>query len=94
MTVPVGYSQFEMMFSASLRSVGTACTMAGIGIYLHRRGIVAGDGKRTLAKISQQATIPLFLFTKVVYCNQDWRYVANQTFNWHLAGGEPSLTLL
>jgi len=42
-------------------------------VYLHRRGYVAaGEGKRTLALISQQVTFPLFLFTKIIYCNQDW----------------------
>jgi predicted permease len=39
---------------------------------LHRRGFVVGDGKRTLALISQQVTIPLFSFTKIICCNQDW----------------------
>lgn len=59
-------------FTASLRSVGTACTLAGVGMYLHRCGYIVGEGKRTLALISQQVTIPLLLFTKIVYCNQDW----------------------
>jgi len=59
-------------FLASVRSIGTACTLAVVGIYLHRQGFVVGDGKRTLALISQQVTIPLLLFTKIVYCNQDW----------------------
>lgn len=61
-----------LTFIASLRSVGTACTMAGVGVYLHRRNFIVGEGKRTLALISQQVTIPAFLFTKIVYCNQDW----------------------
>ena len=59
-------------FVASIRSVGTACTLAAVGVYLHRRGFVVGDGKKTLALISQQVTIPLFLFSKIIYCNQDW----------------------
>jgi predicted permease len=59
-------------FMASLRSVGTAVTLASVGVYLHRRGFVVGDGKRVLAVISQQVTFPLFLFTKIIYCNQDW----------------------
>eukprot|EP00586_Coscinodiscus_wailesii_P008702 CAMPEP_0172521090 /NCGR_PEP_ID=MMETSP1066-20121228/292354_1 /TAXON_ID=671091 /ORGANISM="Coscinodiscus wailesii, Strain CCMP2513" /LENGTH=388 /DNA_ID=CAMNT_0013303947 /DNA_START=194 /DNA_END=1362 /DNA_ORIENTATION=+ len=46
--------------------------MAGVGMYLHRRKFVAGEGKRTLALIAQQATIPSFLFSTIVYCNQDW----------------------
>lgn len=46
--------------------------MASVGVYLHRRGFIIGEGKRTLALVSQQVTIPLFLFTKIVYCNQDW----------------------
>ena len=60
------------IFVASIRSVGTACTMASVGAYLHRRNFIVGNGKRTLALISQQVTIPAFLFTKIVYCNQDW----------------------
>jgi predicted permease len=59
-------------FLASVKSVGTAVTLAGVGVYLHRRGVVEGHGKRTLALLSQQVTFPLFLFTKIVYCNQDW----------------------
>jgi hypothetical protein len=59
-------------FRASMRSVGTAVTLAGVGVYLHQRGFVVGDGKRTLALLSQQVTFPLFLFTKIIYCNQDW----------------------
>jgi len=59
-------------FLASMKSVGTACTLASIGIYLHQRGFVVGNGKRTLALISQQVTIPLLFFTKILYCNQDW----------------------
>lgn len=73
MSIDLGYSQIVTTFLASVRSVGTACTLAAVGIYLHRRGFVVGEGKRTLALISQQVTIPLFLFTKVIYCNQDWR---------------------
>jgi predicted permease len=63
-------------FSASIRSVGTAVTLAAVGVYLHRRDFVVGSGKRTLALISQQVTFPLFLFTKILYCNQDWSEVA------------------
>jgi predicted permease len=59
-------------FVASIKSVGTACTLASVGIYLHQRGFVVGNGKRTLALISQQVTIPLLFFTKILYCNQDW----------------------
>lgn len=59
-------------FVASIKSVGTACTLAAVGVYLHQRGYVVGNGKRTLALISQQVTIPLLFFTKIVYCNQDW----------------------
>ena len=66
------YDEFYSTFLASLRSVGTACTLAAVGVYLHRQGYVVGDGKRSLALISQQVTIPLFLFTKLINCNQDW----------------------
>ena len=58
-------------FLVSIQSVGTAVTLAAVGVYLHRRGIVVGKGKRILARISQQVTFPLFLFTKIVYCKQD-----------------------
>lgn len=69
---PSAFHDMYTTFVASVHSVGTACTLASVGIYLHRRGFVYGDGKKVLALISQQVTIPLFLFTKVVYCNQDW----------------------
>lgn len=58
-------------FLVSSQSVGTAVTLAAVGVYLHRRGIVVGEGKRILARLSQQVTFPLFLFTKIVYCKQD-----------------------
>jgi len=66
------WEEFLSTFVASVRSVGTACTLAGVGVYLHQRGFVVGNGKRTLAMISQQVTIPLLFFTKILYCNQDW----------------------
>jgi predicted permease len=71
-TAPAMWEELYTTFLASVRSVGTACTLAGVGIYLHQRGYVVGNGKRTLALISQQVTIPLLFFTKILYCNQDW----------------------
>jgi predicted permease len=68
----ISWKDMNSTMMASIRSVGTACTLAAIGVYLHRRGFIVGEGKRTLALIAQQVTIPLFLFTKLVYCNQDW----------------------
>lgn len=65
-------ASIEATFKASIRSIGTAVTLAAVGVYLHRRGFIVGEGKRTLALISQQVTFPLFLFTKIIYCNQDW----------------------
>ena len=41
-------------FSASMKSIGTAVTMAGVGFYLHYREFVTKEGKRTLALMSQQ----------------------------------------
>jgi predicted permease len=64
--------QVRATFSASLRSVGTAVTLAAVGFYLHRRNYLSSEGKRTLALISQQVTTPLFLFSRILYCNQDW----------------------
>lgn len=58
-------------FIAASRSVGTAGTLAGAGIYLHRKGLVTNQGKKLLALISQQVTIPALLFSKIVYCKQD-----------------------
>lgn len=55
-------------FLASLRAVGTASTMAGAGFYLHRRGFVTPSGKKMMALLSQQVTIPAFLFAKIIYC--------------------------
>lgn len=68
----VSWSELKATMVASVRSVGTACALATVGIYLHRRGFIVGEGKRTLALLAQQVTIPLFLFTKLVDCNQDW----------------------
>eukprot|EP00977_Amphora_coffeiformis_P021839 scaffold10016_cov170-Amphora_coffeaeformis.AAC.4 len=65
-------STFVDTFLASVKSVGTACTMAMVGVYLHQRGFIDSAGKRALALISQQVTFPLFLFTKIIHCNQDW----------------------
>ncbi|KAG7340206.1 membrane transport protein [Nitzschia inconspicua] len=69
---PSLFSEILTTLVASVRSVGTACTLASVGIYLHQKGFVVGQGKRTLALISQQVTIPLLFFTKILYCNQDW----------------------
>jgi predicted permease len=68
----VSILELSRTFLASLRSIGTAVTMASVGYYLHRTNSVGADGKRTLAILSQQVTFPLFLFTKIIYCNQDW----------------------
>ena len=70
MKASFNWSSFTSTFEASVRSVGTAVTLAAVGVYLHRRKFVSSEGKRTLAKISQQVTFPLFLFTKIIYCNQ------------------------
>ncbi|KAL7566850.1 hypothetical protein ACA910_021346 [Epithemia clementina (nom. ined.)] len=59
-------------FLASIRSVGTACTLAAAGTYMHQRGFISVPGKRMLALMSQQVTFPLFLFTNIINCNQDW----------------------
>ena len=59
-------------FGASMKSIGTAVTMAGVGFYLHYRNFVTKEGKRTLALMSQQVTFPLYFFTKICFCNQDW----------------------
>lgn len=58
-------------FIAAFRSVGMAATMASAGIYLHRQDYISPEGKKQLAFISQQVTIPALLFSKIVYCKQD-----------------------
>ena len=58
-------------FIAACRSVATAASMAAVGAYIDRRGLVPDDATKVLAKISQQVTIPVLLFTKIVYCKQD-----------------------
>ena len=55
-------------FIASIKSVGTACTLAAVGFYMHQRGFISTSGKKMLALISQQVTFPLFLFTKIISC--------------------------
>ena len=57
---------------ASLRSIGQASTLASCGFYISRYSFLTPSGKKQLAKISQQVTIPLLLFSKIIYCNQDW----------------------
>jgi len=42
--------------------------MASAGFYLHRRGFVTASGKKMMALLSQQVTIPAFLFAKIIYC--------------------------
>lgn len=42
--------------------------MAFAGFYLHRRGFVTASGKKMMALLSQQVTIPAFLFAKIIYC--------------------------
>lgn len=58
-------------FLAASRSVGTAATLAGAGIYIHRLGLTNDESKKLLAKISQQVTIPALLFSKIIYCEQN-----------------------
>jgi len=55
-------------FVAAIHAVGTASTMAFAGFYLHRRGFVTASGKKMMALLSQQVTIPAFLFAKIIYC--------------------------
>lgn len=42
------------------------------GFYLHRRGFINGEGKKALARLSQQVTIPALFFSKIIYCPQDF----------------------
>ncbi len=55
-------------FLAALRAVGTATTMAAAGFYLQRRQFITSSGQRMMALISQQVTIPAFLFARIIYC--------------------------
>jgi len=59
-------------FFAALRSVGTAITMASMGVYLHRKKLIIGEEKRKIALISKKVTLPAFFFSKIIYCKQDW----------------------
>lgn len=62
----------EATFVAALRSVGTAGTLALAGLYLHRRGFVTAEGKKALARLSEQVTIPCLFFSKIIYCPQNF----------------------
>lgn len=42
--------------------------MAFVGAYMHRRGFVTPSGKKMMALLSQQVTIPAFLFAKIIHC--------------------------
>lgn len=55
-------------FLAALRAVGTATTMAAAGFYLHRRNFITPSGQKMMALMSQQVTIPAFLFARIIYC--------------------------
>ncbi|KAL7545303.1 hypothetical protein ACHAWF_008660 [Thalassiosira exigua] len=55
-------------FLAAIRAVGAASTMTCAGFYLHRRNFVTPSGKKMMALLSQQVTIPAFLFAKIIYC--------------------------
>ena len=59
-------------FIASIRSIGEATTIGFFGFYAKKRNFLTPGGRRELASISQQITMPLLLFTKIIYCNQDW----------------------
>jgi predicted permease len=55
-------------FVAALESVGTAATLAGGGFYLHRRGFVSTEGKKVLARYSQQIAIPALFLSRLIGC--------------------------
>ena len=57
---------------ASMRSIGTALTMAACGAYLSRRGVLTAPVTKALAKVSMQLTMPCLLFTSILNCTQDW----------------------
>lgn len=65
------HSIIVSIFLASVHSVGKVSTLTLAGVYLQQRGFILGDGKRTLALISQQLMTPCFLFTKIVSCSQN-----------------------
>ena len=56
---------------ASFTSIGTAATMAFMGILLARMQIVTPKVKRSLSMISMYVTIPCLFFTGVMDCKQD-----------------------
>jgi len=64
-------SSIGLTFLAALRSVGTAATMAAVGFYMDHRGFIQPGSKKTFALLSKHVTIPAYLFTKIVYCEQD-----------------------
>lgn len=53
---------------ASLCSVGTAAALALSGFYLHRREYVSEEGKKAMARYSQQVALPALFFSKMVAC--------------------------
>ncbi|GMI19542.1 hypothetical protein TeGR_g3380 [Tetraparma gracilis] len=59
-------------FLTTLHAIGTISVMALCGVYLHRLGSLPPAGKRALALASSQLTVPALLFTKILYCSQDW----------------------
>jgi predicted permease len=47
----------------------TAATLASSGFYLHRRQMITSDGKKAMARFSQQLALPALYFTKIVACS-------------------------
>jgi predicted permease len=56
------------VFLGALESVGTAATIISAGVYLHTRGFLTTENATALSKFSQQAALPLFLFSRSVSC--------------------------
>lgn len=54
---------------ASFQAVMTAATLASSGFYLHRRQMITSDGKKAMARFSQQLALPALYFTKIVACS-------------------------
>lgn len=68
----MGLSFFAVVL-ASLRSMGTAITMAGFGAVLARgNGPLKPANVKNFARVSMLITIPCLLFSNILNCTQDW----------------------
>ena len=78
---------------ASLRSIGTAATLASAGAVLAILQLITPATKKDLAKIAMNVTVPCLLFTTILDCPQDFSSEACTDVTSYITSGWPLLIL-